>query len=626
MQKPSLKHRLRYAFDNLIAKGVFVMILGISLSAVVIIFLISVFVTLSGIDPGVSLVEQFWDYLLLTLEPDAPDNHLWSFRLVTLLVVFIGILLVGSLVGVITTSIQARLDQLRQGRSKVLERNHTIILGWSEQVFTIVTELVVAKAQQSRSPIVILGDRDKVLMENQIRAKVGKTGRTKVICRRGSPVEMTDLAIVSVQTAKSIIILSPPSDDPDSSAIKTLLAIVNDPHRRPEPYHIVMHLQEAKNARVAQIVGRDELEVVVTTDFIARITAQTCRQSGLAAVYLDLLDFNGQDICFQRAPALASMAYGDVLLAYTDAAVIGMQPQGGTPHLNPPPDTRLTVNDELIIVGKANSTLHPTATVPMLDESVFHYGRTVQTAPEHTIVLGWNKSVPQMIRELDRYVVRGSTITVVADVEWAEGALLRRCASLQNQRVTFQFGDTADREVLDTLPLDQYDHAILVAYSDQLDLQHADARTLVTLLHVRDIIQQRGLHLSIVSEMRDIRNRNLVTVTHADDFVISEQLISFYLAQVAESKLLHLVFAELFDAEGMEIYLKPALDYVKAGVTVDFYTIVAAASRRQETAIGYRLQRNANDPAQNYGIVLNPTKTTTVTLGPADRMIVIAQE
>ena len=624
MQKPSFKHRLRYAFDNMMSQGLLVMILWISLTAVVVIFLISLFVTLSGIDPGVPLLEQFWDYLMLTLEPDAPDNHLWSFRLVTLLVVFIGILLVGTLVGAITASIEERLAKLRQGRSKVLEQDHTLILGWSEQVFTIVAELVVAKAHQPESHIVILGDQDKVTMENELRAKVGKTGRTKVICRHGSPMEMTDLAIVSVHTTKSIIILSPAGVEPDSGAIKTLLAIVNDPQRRAAPYHIVMHLQDPKNARVAQMVGRAEVEVVVTTDFIARITAQTCRQSGLATVYLELLDFNGEDICFHKASALVGKRYGDALLAYPNVAVIGLQPYGGMAQLNPPLETSIAAGDRLIVIATAKRALPPPQAPPTIDSTLLQHVPAPPAVPEHTIILGWNRSVPQIVSELDRYVTRGSTITIVADAELAEHTLARRCTGLTNQRITFQLGDTADREVLDTLPLDQYDHAILVAYSDHLDVQHADARTLMTLLHVRDIIQQRSLPLSIVSEVLDIRNRNLVTVTQADDFVISEQLISFYLAQLAESKLLHQIFAELFDAEGMEIYLKPALAYVKMGVALDFYTIVVAASRRQETAIGYRLHRYAHDPAQKYGVVLNPLKTALITLSPQDRIIVIA--
>ncbi len=53
-----------------------------------------------------------------------------------------------------------------------------------------------------------------------------------------------DLEIASPQSAKSIIILPPEDDDPDCSVIKTILAITNNPNRRPEPYHIVTQIRD----------------------------------------------------------------------------------------------------------------------------------------------------------------------------------------------------------------------------------------------------------------------------------------------------------------------------------------------------------------------------------------------
>ena len=105
---------------------------------------------------------------------------------------------------------------------------------------------MVANANQRRSCIVILGDKDKVEMEDEIRQKVGPTGRTRIVCRTGNPIELTDLDIVSPQTARSIIILAPEGDDPDAQVIKTMLAITNAPDRRPEPYHIVAAIRDPR--------------------------------------------------------------------------------------------------------------------------------------------------------------------------------------------------------------------------------------------------------------------------------------------------------------------------------------------------------------------------------------------
>ena len=96
---------------------------------------------------------------------------------------------------------------------------------------------MIANASQRRSCIVILGDKDKIEMEDEIRERLGSTGRTRVVCRSGSPMDMADLQIASLPTARSIIIVTPPGDYPDAQVIKTLAAITNSAEHRPGQYH-----------------------------------------------------------------------------------------------------------------------------------------------------------------------------------------------------------------------------------------------------------------------------------------------------------------------------------------------------------------------------------------------------
>ena len=55
-----------------------------------------------------------------------------------------GIFVVSTLVGLLVTGMNQRLELLRKGRSLVVETDHTVILGWSDQVYTVVSELVEA--------------------------------------------------------------------------------------------------------------------------------------------------------------------------------------------------------------------------------------------------------------------------------------------------------------------------------------------------------------------------------------------------------------------------------------------------------------------------------------------------
>ena len=59
-----------------------------------------------------------------------------------------------------------------------------------------------------------------------------------------------------------------------------------------------------------------------------------------------------------------------------------------------------------------------------------------------------------------------------------------------------------------------------------MGIQEADAKTLICLLHLRDISNKTGKSLSIVSEMLDNKNRVLAEVTKADDYIVSDRLIS----------------------------------------------------------------------------------------------------
>ena len=626
----SLSDRLRYRFDNLMARGTIALIGGLGVVSLAIVLVAAAIVSLGrlaqegGDPPG--FVEAAWESLMRTLDSGTMGGDTgWGFRAVMLGVTLGGVFVISALIGVLNNGLEDKLGELRKGRSRVIEAGHTVILGWSEQVFSIISELVVANANQKRPCIVVLGEKDKIEMEEEIRDKVGAPGRTRIVCRTGSPIDLVDLEIASLQTSRSIIVLAPEGDDPDSSVIKTILAITNSPRRRREPYHIVAEIGDSKNLEVARMVGRDEAELVLTGDLIARIVAQTCRQSGLSVVYTELLDFGGDEIYFKAEPALTGKTFGESLLAYEDSTVMGLRPRTGGPRLNPPMDTRIEDGDQLIVISADDDTIKLSGKADLgIKAGAIQLRDPSPPAPERTLILGWNRRVPAIVNELDNYVAPGSEALVVADAGGAEAEIDRLCVK-KNQAVNFQEGDTTDRRTLDELAIETYKHVIVLSYSDGLDPQQADARTLITLLHLRDIAEHTGHPFSIVSEMLDVRNRALAEVTQADDFIVSDKLISLMLSQISENKELNAVFADVFDPEGSEIYLKLASNYVAIGEPINFYTVVEAARRRGGVALGYRLRANANDPEKAYGVVVNPDKANPVTFSEWDRIIVLAE-
>ena len=59
-------------------------------------------------------------------------------------------------------ALEAQIDELRKGRSRVIEDGFTLILGWSSKVYSIIGELLIANENQKDPCIVILAERDKI--------------------------------------------------------------------------------------------------------------------------------------------------------------------------------------------------------------------------------------------------------------------------------------------------------------------------------------------------------------------------------------------------------------------------------------------------------------------------------
>jgi voltage-gated potassium channel Kch len=626
----SFRKRFNYWFDNTMSRGTIALIGWLFAISATLILAIAFLVWITRIDPGQrGFFDLAWASLLRTLDPGTMggDQGGLFFLLSMLAVTLGGIFVVSLLIGVLTSGIENKLGELRKGRSQIVENGHTAILGWSPQVFSIISELVIANANQARSCIAILAPKDKLEMEDEIREKVGDLGKTRIVCRTGNPIDLADLRIISPQTARSIIILAPGDADSDTQTIKTILALTNNADRRPEPYHIVAEIRDPKNIEVARMVGRNEVELILVDQLISRIIAQTCRQSGLSVVYTELLDFSGDEIYFKEEPGLVGKFFKEALLAYDDSTLIGLRHTDGRVRLNPPMNTVLEAGDKIIAISEDDDTIRLSTIQDLrIDLEAIRKPNNQSENPERTLILGWNRNGPLIVQELDHYVPQASELTILTECPVDEITAAINPLGLQRQQFEIRQGNPTDRRVLDKLQIPDYHHVITLGDSDHLDPQQVDAHTLVTLLHLRDISERQGDTFSIVSEMADMHNRALAEVTKADDFIVSDRLVSLMLSQISENKELAAVFQDFFDPEGAELYLKPAEDYVEPGIAVNFYTVVKAASQRDETAIGYRLAAEADDPGKAYGVLVNPAKSEAMSFAPGDKVIVLAED
>ncbi|HQX02243.1 MAG TPA: hypothetical protein PLQ94_09050, partial [Anaerolineales bacterium] len=327
MKKYTFKQKFQYWFDNYMSRGSGAMLTGLFVLSALIIFVAAALVKITNSAPDdASFMQVAWMSLLRTLDSGTMGGDTGSpfFLFMMLIVTFGGVFVVSALIGIINNGIEDKMDELRKGRSQVLENDHTVILGWTPQIFTVISEIILANEnRKSGAVIVVLADQDKVEMEDAINERIPDTKNTKVICRSGSPIDLTDLEIASPHTARSIIVLAEGAD-PDTHIIKSVLAITNNPNRHAEPYHIITQIRDPKNMDVVKMISaKDTVQPILTNELIARVVAQTSRQSGLSLVYTELMNFGGDEIYFKKEPALSGKTYGEALLSYETSTVMG---------------------------------------------------------------------------------------------------------------------------------------------------------------------------------------------------------------------------------------------------------------------------------------------------------------
>ncbi|GAA2169838.1 CASTOR/POLLUX-related putative ion channel [Actinomadura napierensis] len=624
MKQATRRDRVRYWFDTTMAKGTSALIGWLALaSAALVLVVATAAVVLAPRDserhghwPG-----MVWRSLLRTLDPGTMggDSGGVAFLGLMLVATIGGIFIVSSLIGVLTTGLEAKITELRKGRSRIVEHDHTVLLGWSEQVFTVVAELVEANQSERRSCVAILADRDKVEMEDALRARVGESGRTRIVCRTGNPLKVADLDLVSPGTARSIMVISPEVPDADTHVIKVLLSLGARAWERRRP-HVVAAVHDSANLPAARLAGGAAARVIDADDIAIRLIVQSHRQSGLSQVCTDLLDFAGHEFYMRPEPSLAGLAFGETLSRYDLGVPAGLRHHDGTVALNPPMDTVIRADDEIIVLAEDDLLIRlASGPAPAVREAAITTATAREPVPERTLLLGWNHRAQKIIELLDDFLAPGSALTVAAPREDPTAGL----GPFANLKVEFVCAEPTERPALESLDVGSYQHVIVLSEAGY-DREHADARTLVTLLHLRDMEDALGDPFSIVSEINDDANREVAQVTKADDFVVSDKLISLMLTQLSENRHLYDVFADLLDPAGSEIYLKPACDYLLPGSTADFATLIESARRRGEVALGYRLIERYHEPP-GYGVVLNPDKTAPLVLSARDRVIVLAE-
>ncbi|XP_023737980.1 ion channel CASTOR isoform X2 [Lactuca sativa] len=546
-------------------------------------------------------------------------------RLVSVSISFGGMLIFAMMLGLVTDAISEKFDSLRKGRSEVVKKDHTLILGWSDKLGSLLNQLAIANESLGGGIVVVMAERDKEEMESDIAKMEFDFRETSVICRSGSPLILADLKKVSVSKARAIIVLAEDgnADQSDARALRTVLSLTGV--KEGLQGHIVVELGDLDNEVLVKLVGGDLVETVVAHDVIGRLMIQCARQPGLAQVWEDILGFENCEFYIKRWPELDGMQFEDVLISFPHAIPCGIKSVscGGKIILNPDESYVLQEGDEVLVIAEDDDTYAPVA-LPNVKEAPFIHITRPTRKPQKILLCGWRRDIDDMIVVLDAFLAPGSELWMFNEV--FEGVREKKLIDggldierLMNITLVHREGNAVIRRHLESLPLESFDSILILADESVEDSAiQADSRSLATLLLIRDIqakrlpyreakasshgrkgsfsqgswigeMQQASDKSVIISEILDPRTKNLLSMSRISDYVLSNELVSMALAMVAEDRQINDVLEELFAEEGNEMHIRQADLYIKEGEELSFYEILLRARQRREIVIGYRL-------------------------------------
>ena len=613
------QNKIAYKFDLLMAKGTAAMIglLGIlTLVVALIVALISSAFTGGGI--GVHMWSGLMHMLAVgKLATDSVDNI--TYLAIMSLATICGIFITSTLIGILTTGLQARLEFLRQGRSIVIDERHTVIFGFNDRVFILLESLIAANANHKNQCVVIVDNLPTTEMDAAVRANIDDFCTTRILTRSGDIADEATLKRAGLENARSVII----NNENGAESLKTTLTVSNYMNKHeflcPDCFMTVI-LTEAKYIEPARLAGKDKVEIIYTEDIIARIIAHTCGQNGLSKMFAELLTYAGDEIYFEHIKEMTGKTFQEVLASFEYQTAIGIADADGKPHINPPMDRIIGEKDKIILIEEDDGAYSVSKPVIPQEELIVKGDHASFGVEGNLLVIGENEKLMGVLAEYDCYVKENTLVRVLITHNPSYDY-----DKLKLQRIKLEFCkvDEINKATVEKALTDSISNALVLSDDKSHNSAEADTDTLMRLIELNAVKSERGVDLAITGEMNSRRNQKLVNMMGLGDFVIGSNITGLLAVQEAENCGIGDVFGELLGKKGSEAYLKPIGHYVTLNTPVRFGTAVISAARQGEIAIGFK---SVDLSTGRYTMRLNPGKNEEFKFTSSDYLAVIAKD
>lgn len=615
-----LRDRIQYSFDKIMTKGT-VSLIGILFCITVTVILCTAIILTIFSNNRISIFSGIWLALMHAIDTGTltADNHHILYMTLMTIVTICGIFITSGLISILNTAFMQKLSNLQKGRSKVIESNHVVLLGFSDNIKVIIKELIIGNTSY-RSKIVVLGNETKEKMEETIFSVIPMKSRRRIICRTGMISVPDDIALCSVETARAVII----DEDDDSVTIKSLICIQSVLGKNRETPHpnIIATIKNQYNIKPAE-TACPSAEILYFRNTVSRIMAHSCRQNGIYSVLKELFSFEGNEVYITPLPQYFGKPLREIAFFYPDATLIGYSlnkdhSSTATLYINPDYEKELPENAECLFLASSRKNITEGTTVPADSANIFPKSLSSNTSlpkdNNNTLIIGYNQMLEGFLEESSHY----SNQAAYTIISQKNIALSPEIINPDQINVERKNTDIYSCEKWEKFIPEKISNILILSDYDCPE-EEADAKVILLLLRLQTLNRPS---LSITAEIRKPGNREIAELSHKaesshhSEFIISSQLISMIVVQIAFQKKLRNFFTEILDEQGSEVYIKPFSYYIKGtAATVSDFTV--AAMNRGETFIGF---------IRNGEITLNPPKGSEerIEMTPDDRIIVIA--
>ena len=549
-EKFNLKNKFKYWFDNKMTKGSIGLIRILIAASLILAIAVAGLIILFRFNEEGEVISVFWDSIATIINAWMPtfESGSLGYLILMTIVAIAGVLFTSVLIGIVTSAIEEKIASLKKGNSIVLEKNHIVLLGFYPGEYTLLRQLIFAAAGNPTC-IVIAEEMDREEMEQYIYENLNIPQNIRIVCRTANITDPVSLEKCSVETCKTIIV----SPTEDIRTIKTILAVSALLEEKGVPEISVNAIISKEEYRFPpSIAEANNITTLQTNNILAKIIAHSCTQTGLSETFREVFDFECAEFYLIDIPKISGLTFDNLMDCTNKATPVGIY-RNGKININPNPNLIIEEKDKILVFSEDINSIKIEEAIP---ESIAYKDVNFKDIRDltDTVIIGQNETLPIIIQELPRNVSN----VYIANQEISkeeqkklEDIALKRDLNLKYSKVNLH----SEKELFE---LAQKAEHIIILNNHNGDYEETDMEAIFLLMNLRDIRKRYKLSFNITVEIQQEHNQKLVGYKENIDFIVSSNMSSLILAQLAENPELKEVFHEILSNEGNELYLKNA--------------------------------------------------------------------